>query len=75
MDQMIDKPGKAGTVIPAIGVMVIPIKTGLAALTLWMLLERITVMNHTAHPYSSFWVCFIMKNGSRAANPFFKGDQ
>jgi hypothetical protein len=38
MDQMIDKPGKAGTVIPAIGVIVIPIKTGLAALTLWMLL-------------------------------------
>jgi hypothetical protein len=38
MDQMIDKPGKAGTVIPAIGVIVITIKTGLAALTLWMLL-------------------------------------
>jgi hypothetical protein len=38
MDQMIDKPGKAGTVIPATGVIVITIKTGLAALTLWMLL-------------------------------------
>ena len=38
MDPMIDKPGKAGTVIPAIGVIVIPIKTGLAALTRWMLL-------------------------------------
>ena len=38
MDQMIDKPGKAGTVIPAIGVIVVTIKTVLAALTLRMLL-------------------------------------